>query len=80
MRFNDDIAKIFLIGVTTVAFLTIIVATILKPELSENTLLIHIVGIIEGALLMKNNFFFGSSKSSQDKDKIMRDGKNKDSI
>ena len=69
MTFNDDKAKGFLLLIMAIAFLVVVVAVIINPDLSDNTLLIHIIGLIEGALLTAYNFFFGSSKSSQDKDK-----------
>lgn len=51
-------------------FAFLIVSAVFKPELQENKLIIHLAGILEGALMTVVAFFYGSSKSSQDKDKI----------
>lgn len=41
------------------------------PETKEN-IIIHILGIIEGMLLTIGNYYFGSSKGSQEKTEIMK--------
>ncbi|MHA1123746.1 MAG: hypothetical protein ACTSPC_13195 [Candidatus Heimdallarchaeota archaeon] len=69
MKLNDDIVKLFLVIANVAMVCVIIFAVVNNPELKDNTLLIHIIGVVEGAYLANNNFFFGSSKSSQDKDK-----------
>jgi hypothetical protein len=46
---------------------------------AKETIIVHILGIIEGMLLMIGNYYFGSSKGSQDKQRTidkMNDEKN----
>jgi len=58
----DDILKLILSGSILIAFNVIVFSVIKNPDLSHNPLLNHIMGIIEGALFVKYNFFLGSSE------------------
>ena len=66
---SDNTIKLIVGGIVLSAFLFIVIAAIFKQELAENNLIIHIVGVVEGAVVTIVAFYFGSSKSSQDKDK-----------
>ena len=68
-KISDNTLKIIVGGIILVTFLFIVVAAVFKQELAENNLIIHIVGVIEGSVVTIVAFYFGSSKSSQDKDK-----------
>ena len=60
------------VGVTTLALVvTVVLAVIFMPAISENPLVAHIIGIVEGAFLTMLNFYWGTSKSSEDKTKII---------
>jgi hypothetical protein len=63
-----------IVGLSVILLMFLITAAIIQnPSLKENTLLIHLLGVIEGALMIVVGYYFGSSKSSQDKDKRDRD-------
>jgi hypothetical protein len=70
MKLTDSGIKYFIGGTVLLTFVIIVFAAIFKPVLAENTLLIHILGVLEGALLTMVTFYWGSSKSSQDKDRF----------
>lgn len=72
-KITENTVKLIVGGVVLSAFLFIVIAAVFKKELAENNLIIHIVGVIEGAVVTIVAFYFGSSKSSQDKDKILKD-------
>jgi hypothetical protein len=58
-----------LVGLGLLVF--IVMAVVFMPELSENLLLTHILGIVEGVCTSIFFYYFGSSKSSADKNKII---------
>ena len=63
-----------IVGLSVIALMFLVtISIILLPELAENKLLIHLLGIIEGALMIVVGYYFGSSKSSQDKDQRTKD-------
>jgi hypothetical protein len=58
--------------VALAAFLTMIAAVIFLPEAVEHNSLFHqLMGIIEGVALTVFSYYFGTSKSSRDKDKLI---------
>lgn len=58
-----------IVGLSVLVLMFVITGAIIThPELKENALLIHLLGVIEGALMIVVGYYFGSSKSSQDKD------------
>ena len=70
-----------IVGISVLALMFLItISIIFIPSLAENKLLIHLLGIIEGALMIVVGYYFGSSKSSQDKDKKLRDELDKHDI
>ena len=68
-KLSENTIKLIVGGIVLASFLFIVIAAIFKKELAENNLIVHIVGVIEGAVVTIVAFYFGSSKSSQDKDK-----------
>lgn len=72
-KITDNVIKFIVGGVVLSSFLFIVVSAVFKPELAENNLIIHIVGLIEGSVVTIVAFYFGSSKSSQDKDQIKKE-------
>lgn len=63
------IVGISIIGIFS--FMVYMVFTYDLPETKEN-IIIHILGIIEGMLVMIGNYYFGSSKGSQEKTEIIK--------
>jgi len=53
------------------SFVFIIVAIVYKPELQDNKLLIHILGMVEVVSTAIFFYYFGSSKGSADKNKLL---------
>jgi len=64
-----------LTGVVVLSIWFIMVNTLLFYELPEGNreIIIHMIGILEGAAMALVTFFFGSSKGSQDKNEILKD-------
>ncbi len=52
-------------------FVFIVIAIVYKPELQNNKLLIHLLGMIEGVALSIFMYYFGSSKGSKDKTDLL---------
>jgi hypothetical protein len=52
-------------------FVFIVVSVVYMPQLAENKLLIHVLGIIEGVCTSIFFYYFGSSKSSSDKNRMI---------
>lgn len=52
-------------------FVFIVVAVVYKPELQDNKLLIHLMGMIEGVAISIFTYYFGSSKGSKDKTQLL---------
>lgn len=71
--------KIDLLQITTglviLAIWSLMVSTLLFKEIPEGNreIIIHMIGILEGAALGLVTFYFGSSKGSQDKNQILKD-------
>jgi hypothetical protein len=58
-----------IIGLGLLVF--VVISIVYKPSLQENKLLIHLLGIIEGVALSIFNYYFGSSKGSKDKTRLL---------
>jgi len=58
-----------IIGISVFVFM--VVAIVFKPELQENKLLIHLLGMVEGVAITIFSYYFGSSKGSKDKTKLL---------
>lgn len=56
----------------------IVIAIIFKPEIEDNTLVAHILGIFEGALLVLLNFYYGTSDGSKEKTKMLNKSEDED--
>lgn len=54
-----------------VTFVGMIVAVVFMPVLQENKLFIHIAGMVEGAAMSIFAFYYGTSKSSSDKNETI---------
>jgi uncharacterized membrane protein len=70
-----------IVGISIIGIFSYMVYMIFAYDLSDakETIIVHILGIIEGMLLMIGNYYFGSSKGSQDKQRTidkMNDEKN----
>lgn len=65
-----------MIGVGSVgllAFILLVCAVLFKPELyADNSVVMHLMGIIEGVAITIFMYYFGSSKGSSDKTKMLR--------
>lgn len=61
-------------GVSNVLIFSYMVYMLLNVPLSETNklIIIHILGIMEGAYISQNNYYFGSSKGSQDKSETIK--------
>ncbi len=80
MKLNEKHIKM-IVGLAVIVLQFVIVfAVIFKPDLKDNPLMIHLLGVIEGALMFVVGYYFGSSKSSQDKDKRISDEMDKHNI
>jgi len=74
-----EIAKIggqdwmmYLTGIAGIlAFFVVIYAVIWIPTSQTNKLFIHLMGLIEGAVMTIFAYYFGTSKSSADKNKLL---------
>lgn len=64
----------YLTGIVGLAsFVTIILAVIFIPEMKDNDLFIHLMGMIEGVVISNLfAYYFGTSKSSADKNKLIK--------
>lgn len=62
-----------LTGIVILAIWSLMVATLLFRELPEGNreIIIHMIGILEGAAIGLINYYFGSSKGSQDKNALL---------
>tara|TARA_R110002051_G_C8383542_1_gene445555 strand:- start:75 stop:557 length:483 start_codon:yes stop_codon:yes gene_type:complete len=58
-----------IIGISVFVFM--VVAIVFKPELQENKLLIHLLGMVEGVAITIFSYYYGSSKGSKDKTKLL---------
>lgn len=63
-----------IVGISIIGIFSFMVYMIFAYELSDakETIIVHVLGIIEGMLLMIGNYYFGSSKGSQDKTEIIK--------
>ena len=59
-----------LIGVSVFVFM--VVAIVFMPDLQDNKLLIHLLGMVEGVAITIFSYYFGSSKGSKDKTKLLK--------
>ena len=62
------------VGVSIISIFSYMVYMIFAYELSDakETIIVHVLGIIEGMLLMIGNYYFGSSKGSQEKTELLK--------
>lgn len=60
-------------GIGLLAFISLVYAVLFKPELyADNPVVMHLMGIIEGVAITIFMYYFGSSKGSSDKTKMLR--------
>jgi hypothetical protein len=62
-------------GITALlAFIFIVITAVYKPEVFEKNPVLHqIVGMVEGVALTMFGYYYGSSKGSRDKTKLLND-------
>jgi hypothetical protein len=62
-----------LVGLTVLFVFSIMVLKLIHEEIPANNreIIVHIIGMVEGALSILVSFYFGSSKGSQNKDKML---------
>ena len=53
------------------AFLYVIYAVVYVPGVKENSLFVHLLGMVEGVAVTIFAYYFGTSKSSSDKNKMI---------
>lgn len=63
-----------LTGITVLMVFAFMVYRVMNSELPEGNreIVIHVLGIMEGIVLMVVGFYYGSSKGSQDKNSIIK--------
>lgn len=55
-----------------VSFIAIIAAILFMPELEENRLFVHLMGLLEGVVVSSLfSYYFGTSKGSKDKQQML---------
>lgn len=61
------------VGMSIIGLFSYMVYMIFAYDLSDakETIIVHVLGIIEGMLLMIGNYYFGSSKGSQEKQRTL---------
>lgn len=70
--FKTDWMKTFVGMVVMNVFVLVVVWLLMKPVPTENKEIIHlIIGEVVGMALMLPNYYFGSSKGSQEKQKTL---------
>ncbi len=71
MKLNENTMKL-IVGISSVILMFLIsIAIIFIPELQENKLMIHLLAVVESVLMLVVGYYFGSSKSSTDKNKLL---------
>ena len=61
-----------IVGVVGISvFVFMVVAIVYKPELQDNKLLIHLLGMVEGVALTIFAYYYGSSKGSKEKTQLL---------
>jgi membrane protein CcdC involved in cytochrome C biogenesis len=67
-----DIMK-SIVGLTILIVFSVLVMKVIHEEIPDNNreIVIHILGIVEGALMALVTFYYGSSKGSQKKDQLL---------
>lgn len=69
---KKDWMMIGVCSIVCLAFISLELAVLINPEkYNHNTTVAHIIGIIEGAFIGVVMYYFGSSKGSSDKTKMM---------
>ena len=58
--------------VGVLVFVFMVVAIVFKPELQDNKLLIHLLGMVEGVAITIFSYYYGSSKGSKDKTALLK--------
>lgn len=63
-----------IVGLSILTIFSFLVYMVFEYELTDTkeNIIIHIVGVIEGVVLTIANYYFGSSKGSQDKTDIIK--------
>jgi hypothetical protein len=63
-----------IVGISIIGIFSFMVYMIFAYDMSDTkeTIIVHVLGIIEGMLIMIGNYYFGSSKGSQDKQEIIK--------
>jgi hypothetical protein len=63
-----------IVGISIISIFTFMVYGVFMLELDDNkeNIIVHIIGVIEGMLVMIGNYYFGSSKGSQEKSEILK--------
>lgn len=60
-------------GITALGvFILMVISVIFIPSTRDNPLFIHLMGIVEGVALTLFSYYFGTSKSSSDKNKLLK--------
>lgn len=60
-------------GITgLLSFIAIVAAVLFVPTVQDNKLFIHLMGIVEGVAMTIFAYYFGTSKSSKDKDDVIK--------
>jgi len=58
-----------IVGISVFVFM--VGAIVFKPELQDNKLLIHLLGMVEGVAITIFSYYYGSSKGSKDKTRLL---------
>ena len=73
---TKEIAKYILGGMIVVGFFALLILLVCKSIPEGNTEMLHmVVGALIGAFVTVVGFHYGSSRGSQDKNDIIKDGK-----
>jgi hypothetical protein len=67
-----DLMKVA-VGITILAVFGFLVMKLISHQIPDENreIVIHVVGMVEGALSILVGYYFGSSKGSQNKDKML---------
>ena len=66
-----DWMKIAVGGTILGMFIFMCISIVFIPHLHDNPLVAHILGVVEGALATVYSFYYGTSKSSEDKTRML---------
>jgi uncharacterized protein YacL len=67
-----DLMKV-IVGLTIMGIFSLLVNALITKEMPEGNreIVVHVLGIIEGAVMAIVGFYYGSSKGSQQKDELL---------